>query len=684
MKRAATYNNGPKYEPSHDQPVPLAQKWNIDEQHMMGWQKDPRNLPNWDKKADDRLLTRSTDSTDLKEVGVPTFMANIGYPSAPTEEPRVDLSCPMDYHDDFIEGSPLPTSPKTQFQECDYTKWPFPSQHLPHGKAYIYDTCKAANKLNHKGPRLKMDTSLRLEAWYKEATGHKDDSMVLDGIAFGFPLQFSGPPLYSDHRPANHPSATRHPDHVRRYLEQEVAHGSMAGPYESPPFTPWCVMSPLMSRLNKDSDSRRIILDLSYPEGGVNAHIKPHVYDGREACHYLPTIDNATRLITDTCTGDVHMAVINLSRAYRQLPVSPNDWPLLCFHFENVYYFDQRLPFTGRMSAYVMQNVADFIVRALETRRINAHMYLDDLVIIAKTRALAEQQYVNTIDLLETLGLEVAHNNLQPPAQRVMWLGIQFDLGTNEISIPCQKLDKIKLSMAAVSQRNTITKKHLQRIIGLANHLAKVVRAARVFIGRLLAALKSDTPDRIVMNKLMKADLRWFDTCVTNHNGKAIIPEQIVRKRIWADACLAGGGASDRNVYYAYVFPPALAVNHNTTQLEALNCLAAVRLMVTPDHAGGTIHIYCDNMPAVKAITSGRARDLVLAACARAIWAHAATTDTSFRFTHVPGAALALPDALSRVAISHTYAEQATRFIRQLGLRPVKVTQEAYAYSLFL
>ena len=64
--------------------------------------------------------------------------------------------------------------------------------------------------------------------------------------------------------------------------------------------------------------------------------------------------------------------------------------------------------------------------------------------------------------------------------------------------------------MAAAARSKTITKKQLQRIIGLANHLAKVVHAARIFIGRILAALREADGDTITVSHHVKADLKWF------------------------------------------------------------------------------------------------------------------------------------------------------------------------------
>ena len=335
------------------------------------------------------------------------------------------------------------------------------------------------------------------------------------------------------------------------------------------------------------------------------------------------------------------------------------------------------------MSSFVMQTIADFLVRAMRADSIITHMYLDDIIMISPTSYTATRDYQKVLKFLEELGLEVATNKLQPPAQEVTWLGIRVDIPANQLSIPQAKLGQIRDCMVAASRRPYLVKKHLQRLIGLANHLAKIVRAARIFICRILAALRAATSDTIRVTHHVKADLAWFARHLVASNGRAIIPTCRIVKRIWADACLRGAGASDGAVYYEHVFTEEFADAHHIVHLEALNCLAAVRTFVGPDSAGGTIEVMCDNQPGVDALTSGRARDQVLAACARAMWFHAAQNDVDLRFTHVPGEGMALPDALSRVAINQACRDRADHLIRRLGITPVSVDWRAFSYKSF-
>ena len=616
---------------------------------------------------------------------LPEFLQLVGYPYS-REDMRDEQHGIMDDVGEEMEAMyTAHTLPVEGDYPCvqDYAKWPYPTLEVSTDSADLYEAARHAKVHGATPPRVDHTASLNTQAWEALATGHADDDIVLNGFKYGFSIQYVGPPRYQPSAQYNHSSATHYPMDTAGYITEETRHKALEGPFTDPPFTLWFYTSPMMSREKRGGSTRRIIVDLSYPDGGLNAHIQPHIFEGKEAVHNLPSVDAAVNTVSTMCPGDIHMSVIDISRAYRNFPVSPLDWPLLGLWWDARWSFDRRLPFGERMSSFAMQMAANFIVRALSAKNITAHMYLDDVIVISPTKTLADQHYKETLALLNELGLQIAIKKLQPLATRVTWLGITVDVANNTLSIPKDKLAQIKDSMAVASRRKSITRRHLQRLIGLANHLAKVVRAARIFICRLLAAIRAAPANYIKVTPHIRADLAWFAKYLRQENRRAIIPSNLVVQRIWVDACLKGAGASDGKRYYEFTFKDDFSAAHHITQLEALNCLAAVRTFVDATQAGGTVQVYCDNQPAVDALTSGRAKDNILAACARALWLHAANTDTDIRFAHVPGEGMSLPDALSRASLGSRDRRRADHLISSLCLAPVDVGEDAYDYSRF-
>ena len=397
------------------------------------------------------LLTPAADGSLLKDVSISAAPAAMSPQTAGS-------------HQDI--GQPQAHSTPTTQTTPTFRHWPYLTPCMDTDAAALYNAARSAAMEGASLPRLDHTTSL-------QTSGHPADAMILRGITHGFSTQYSDPPVLTPTASYNHRSAVQFAAHIDAYVDKELVELALSGPYSRPPFTPWFVSSPMMSKEKSGGDGRRVIVDLSFPDGGINQHIAPHIFDGEEAVHNLPTINSAVSTIAAAPPGDIHMAVIDLSRAYRQFPVTSLDWPLLGISWRDMWSFDRRLPFGCRMSSYIMQSVAEFISRALARRRVSAHMYLDDILVISRTSQLAAKDYQAVLNLLGELGLDVAVHKLQPPSPAVIWLRIRIDVDNNTLSIHKLKLGQIKDCMARAAKCSYITKKHQQRLIGLANHLAQ-------------------------------------------------------------------------------------------------------------------------------------------------------------------------------------------------------------------
>ena len=158
------------------------------------------------------------------------------------------------------------------------------------------------------------------------------------------------------------------------------------GPFHAPPFTPWCHVSPLMSRPKADAHSRRVITNMTFPwEVSINAYIIKNGVYGIEMDHSLPTVDNLVEELK-VYKKPPYLSTLDISRAYKNFNSDPLDWPLLCFAWEQGTYCDNKVPFGSRASSYFMQTIATTIVGMLASKGINGFMYLDDLVLVSPSR----------------------------------------------------------------------------------------------------------------------------------------------------------------------------------------------------------------------------------------------------------------------------------------------------------
>lgn len=202
--------------------------------------------------------------------------------------------------------------------------------------------------------RIPLSSALKIPNWRAMATGHPHDSWLIDMLSFGFPLQYTGPPL-AKRLTKNHSSADKFPDHVNEYICKETSELAMVGPFPTHPFPDWSYTNPLMSRPKANTTKRRIIVDLSYPEGsGINSFVtKNHIF-GVEIQHTLPAVEQALD-IAKLFDFDVYVGIVDIERAYRNFGTDPLDWPLSVIEVQQNFYLDVALPFGARLSSLYMQ-----------------------------------------------------------------------------------------------------------------------------------------------------------------------------------------------------------------------------------------------------------------------------------------------------------------------------------------
>lgn len=518
--------------------------------------------------------------------------------------------------------------------------------------AQLYKKVTKVHGYNANGPKVMVISSLNIEEWLAHTTEHEDDEMVLNGIMYGFPLQYAdSEPPHMEPNKVNHGTAKAFPVQVDAYFDKELAEGAISGPYDTPPFEQWFHVSPIMTREKAEPGDRRIIVDLSYPEGGVNAAIAKNSFNGAHVQHNLPTVKNAVDMIIGMNSHQTTIATIDIARAYRNFRTDPRDWPLLGMLHNDRYYFDMALPFGARMSSLYMQKIAQFITRALDKKGITALIYLDDLLIISEEPNIAERHFEEVNNLITLLGLPIAAHKSQSPTRSLVWLGINIDIDAALLTIPDHKLEQIKHKLNSVHDKQYITVKQTQSIVGSINHLSKAINPARMFMGRILSALSNQCDGVVTVDHHMRRDLEWFDKFMYGFNGKSMFTDSAPVKDIYADACGTGFGAHDDKRAYSLMIPVKMQ-RYSSTQLECINCLLAIVTFIDDTYSGKTIRVNCDNAPTIFAYSAGKARDAILAGCARAAWYHAARLNINITYRHIPGIEMIIPDALSRRHLS--------------------------------
>lgn len=511
----------------------------------------------------------------------------------------------------------------------------------------IYDAVKATGCPNFQAARIALPHGLHISRWRQGLAGYHDRELC-DFLEFGFPINYVAETLP---RPwfGNHASARDYPQAVRNYLSTECELGAMLGPYDTPPL-PFFHTSPMMTRPKKSSDARRVIVDLSWPNGAsVNSGIPRDCYLQRPYKLQLPTVDNLVSLIIEQGRG-CYLYSTDIARCYRQLRSDPLDWPFLGLSFDGYFYCDMAIPFGLRWGAMAAQRTTEAVCHLMSQTDDKVLVYIDDFAGVAPSREAADAAFTRLQLLLAELGLEEAILKRVFPHTSMPWIGIEFDTLAMEIRIPQAKLTDTLTLLRTWAVKTAATRHQLQQLLGKLFHIAQCCKPARLFLGRMLDTLRSaPTQGDVPLDADFQKDIHWFLTFLPTYNGIHMMQPRLPEIYIDADSCLSGCGAICAGQYYHRPFPDFIVQqSRHISQLEMLNLVIAMKVWAARWH-NQVVTIYCDNSAAVTVLSTGRSKDSFLLACAREIWWHSAKHDLAIQPRHRPGASMQVADALSRL-----------------------------------
>ena len=93
--------------------------------------------------------------------------------------------------------------------------------------------------------------------------------MVVTLCEYGRPIGITDSENLEHQLVKNHSGAREFPDQMDEYIARELVEGTLLGLFKTKPFRLQMVVSPLNSTKKKDSSERRVIMDLSFPQGQV-------------------------------------------------------------------------------------------------------------------------------------------------------------------------------------------------------------------------------------------------------------------------------------------------------------------------------------------------------------------------------------------------------------------------------
>ena len=500
-------------------------------------------------------------------------------------------------------------------------------------------------------------------------------------LKFGFPLG-NTKGLGQKLVPKNHTGARFYSRDIASLLEKEVRLGSAIGPFNTSPFGSETYLSPLNSVPKKDSVERRLILDLSFPEGNaINDGIDKDKYLSISEKLALPSVDELADRIMKLKRPKVFK--IDLSRAYRQFFLDPASINWVGYIFNGQLFFDTTLSMGSRSSARCCQMVSSAVVYIFTKWGYFAINYLDDLG-SAEEEEIAEEAYHKLQEILHKFGLKEALNKSCPPSHIMIFLGIKVNTLNLTLSIPEEKWEEIITIAKSWLVKKTASLKDTQKLAGLLNFACRCVKSGRVYLSRILNFLRTLSKNGVKKVPIsVKKDVQWWVDLAHLFNGVSLITEvdwTAPDALLSSDSCLTGGGAFFNGYFTHWEYPKEIVnLKLDINQLECLMVVLTIKLW-GKYLTRKKLVLNCDNQVTCFAINSGASRNQVIQHCLRELHKWLVVYHCELKVQYLKGSDNRISDSLSRWHTHKSFRDSFTDLTKDFQLRETEVSREHWKF----
>ena len=244
------------------------------------------------------------------------------------------------------------------------------------------------------------------------------------------------------------------------------------------------------------------------------------------------------------------MTTLDLKDAYLSVPVHKDSQKYLQFLWRNKCYTFQGLCFGLNTAPRIFTKLLKPVAAFLRKRGVCMILYLDDFLILGSTYPEAQSHTAMAVSLLESVGFTV---NLEKscliPTQIITFLGFVIDSTVEALSLPQEKVAKVKFLCLKTKVSRTIPARQIASVLGTLESCRPAIWQAplhfRYLQIRMIQALHSSNENfdvLITLDHNSLAELHWWVSNITSVNGSSIRPPAPTLF-ITTDASKTGWGA---------------------------------------------------------------------------------------------------------------------------------------------
>ena len=483
-----------------------------------------------------------------------------------------------------------------------------------------------------------VNTPLVINEWRKCLAKHPDKEFMdyiirglekVSGWVSGMGRVHTSPARSNMH------SARERPEVIDDYLAREVGLGRVMGPLERKEFPDIHVSRFGLVPKGNQPDKWRLIVDLSHPSGAsINDGIE------RELCSLRYTsVDEAVQQVLKRGEGAL-LAKFDVESAYRNVPVHPEDRPLLGMSWREGLYVDTALPFGLRSAPKIFTAVADALQWIMAEKGVESLHYLDDFILFGSPGSPeCKRALEKALEICRRLGVPIAAHKTEGPVTVIVFWGIEIDAVVGMIRLPEEKLRRLQREIRVWRGRHVCTKRELLSLIGQLQHACCVEEPSWEGWFRW----QRSPCFCITGYASTKGSSQTFSggpASCQHGMGPAFSPDQS-RRQSWG--C---GAFTEQGEWFQLVWPESWEEVHITVK-ELLPIVVGDALW-GDRWVGRTVKCRCDNAAVVAVINSGRSKCDRVMHLMRCLFFFLAHFNVVLVGEHIPGVDNGAADALSR------------------------------------
>jgi hypothetical protein len=423
--------------------------------------------------------------------------------------------------------------------------------------------------------------------------------------------------------------------------------------------------SPIFGRVKKGGLKVRLVTDLK--------HLNEHV-------HNLPFKMEGMGTARETINPGDWMAKVDISNAFFHVPVDPSHQNYLVIEWKGELLKFQALPFGLNVSPRVFTKVFRIPMKLLRKWGMRLVHYIDDILVVARTREEAQTHLFLLLSLLVALGFVIAWPKVEGPTQETDFLGFLLNSSSFTIKVPPIKLEKIQQRVREIlASKTPIPAKDLAEIVGKLGSLMEAIPVAHLYTRNLNVLINEARRHggwergRIALNPHARKDLEWWlrPDLITYQPIRHAPP----RWDLTTDACEAGWGGFIVHIPSHRQFGPNMhrmwgwgdrhVKSINPLELQA--GLEALELL-SPALQGATVRWNSDNTAVVHTVAHWKSQSLDMNSRLRTLHDQCARQRVHLITQHLPGVENTHADLLSRWIDPSDYKLHPKLFAKVAGL----------------